>query len=378
MSRKFTLPPNLSLTEIGNHIGGPTKNDITRRMAFAKLKDNADEKRRKIFENYDWQTRRQDVLTKKYDGDITQAIREYIQPSTSKNKVLKELPFEKKIMEEIYEEQHGMRAHRRLRSELKWEKWIARGDDNVPVSKACEKAQLAFGMGNEIVFTRAARVPEEFPTVGKESKNKHKITTKNQAFEVPLIGRTNVGKSSLINTLLNTYVADYDSSPGTTLTANFYCLGSRMTLVDTPGYSYISPMRAPGPRIAAVHELVKSYIEEVAEKRRWCPRMLVCIHAKVGVHGADRYFLDMLEERKIKFSVVMTKTDEVPVKRLIRMTAFTRNLLMNYSHCEELMLVSALQLSGVRKMQNLLSIFGPRQADPHRAIEEEIEVGRIV
>ena len=354
------------------------QNDITRRMAFANLKSNADQRKQQIIANYDWQSRRENVLLKKYDGDITQAIHEHVMPSSSKSKLIREMPFDKKIMEEIYAEQHGKRAHRRLRSELQWERWIAKGDENVPVSRACEKAQLAFGMGKEIELLCAARTPEEFPDYrfrkirGKAYKSKSKV------FEIPFVGRTNVGKSSLINSLLNTYCADYDSSPGTTLTANFYCLGSRMTLVDMPGYSYISPLRAPEQRIQSVHELVKSYMREVADEKRYCPRVFVCVHAKLGIHGPDKYFIDMLEEMKITFSVVLTKTDEVEIKRLVRITAYARNQLMNYSCCEELMLASALQLSGIQKIQNLMSHFGPKYSNGESTPDaDEIDVNRI-
>ena len=380
MPRKVVIPSNLSLHEIGSYIGGSMKDDISRRAAFTKLKSAAEEKKQSMLDNFNWQRRRENVLIKKFDGDVCQAIQEHVAPSSSKNRMINQMPFEKKIMEEIYAEQHGKRAHRKLRSELQWERWIAKGDENVPVSRACEKAQLAFGMGKEIELLCTARVPEEFPTYNFRGKGGRVVfTRKSKVFEIPFIGRTNVGKSSLINALLNTYVADYDSSPGTTITANFYCLGKRMTLVDMPGYSYISPLRAPEARIQSVHKLIKSYLHEIADNKRCCPRVFVCLHAKLGVHGADKYFLDMLEGMKVPFSVILTKTDEVDIKRLVRVTAYTRNTLMNLSHCEELTLASALHLSGIQKIQNLLSHFGPKNHLDSGALEDgELDINRIV
>ena len=382
MAQKIGIPNGLEFSHIAQRLGGPMQRDLRRKIAYDDMRVRTEVASEKFLDNFNTQKKREKVLLDRHDGDIHRAIEDFIQPSTSKNKMLKARPFDSKIVEEIYQEQHGRRFHRQQRKGVDWEKWIARGDTHVPVGKASERAQLLFGMGGQIQLTRAARCPEEFPpTISKKQGESRSAlrTLRRGCFEIPFIGRTNVGKSSLLNSLLNTHVAEYDCTPGTTLCTNFYTVGHHMRLIDTPGYGHVSPLRSPEARVEAAQSMLRAYLRQVSDGQRFCPRVIVCISSELGIHAKDKYYLEFLDQLKVPFSVVMTKTDEVPIKRLIRMTDLTRCQLVHYPGCVELMLTSALQLSGIRRLQNLIGTFARKPSDSPIELEpENVNFNRIV
>ena len=120
-----------------------------------------------------------------------------------------------------------------------------------------------------------------------------------------LSGRSNVGKSSLINKLLNRKsLARVSGEPGKTITINYYDIDSAMYLVDLPGYGYAK--RAPED-IKKWSRLVEGYFSNNPE--------LVCviqlIDLKVGITKDDAQMLDWLYETKTPFFIVATKYDKL-------------------------------------------------------------------
>lgn len=118
-------------------------------------------------------------------------------------------------------------------------------------------------------------------------------------------GRSNVGKSSLINKLLNRKsLARVSGEPGKTITINYYDIDSAMYLVDLPGYGYAK--RAPED-IKKWSRLVEGYFADNPE--------LVCvvqlIDLKVGITKDDAQMLDWLYETKTPFFIVATKYDKL-------------------------------------------------------------------
>ena len=380
--KKFIIPNGMTFDQISEHIGDPhTKQEIMRNKAYADISTASETAGQNLIDNFDWQKKREQHLLKRHNGDIYAALEEFVTKSPeSATQQLKSRAIDKKIYEEIFQEQHGKRIKHGLRKGLQWEHWIAHGDDSRPITKASDKAQIMFGMGGDVRLMASAKVPEHFPNdVNLGAANNHKERRRAKSvFEIPLIGRTNVGKSSLLNSLLNTHVADYDCTPGTTLACNFYDVAGQMRFVDCPGYGHVSPVRAPTPTIEMAQATMRRYLHQVSEGKRNCPRVLLCISADLGIHAGDKKMVELLEQLRIRFTVVMTKTDEVEIRRLARMIDYTRCQLVHYQHCEELMLTSASSLAGIMKLQNLIGSFGSRKQDSATGYLEDVDFKKIM
>lgn len=121
--------------------------------------------------------------------------------------------------------------------------------------------------------------------------------------EVALAGRSNVGKSSLLNALVGrSGLARTSDTPGRTQELNFFDLAGRLVLVDMPGYGYA---RAPKAVVEAWTELVFTYL-------RGRPGLaLVCllIDARHGLKASDRETMRLLARAAVPFRVVLTKVD---------------------------------------------------------------------
>eukprot|EP00760_Papus_ankaliazontas_P005337 PhM_4_TR12509/c0_g1_i1/m.65037 len=300
------------------------------------------------------QQRRESHLIQKHNGNVFDALEEFLRPTQSMNSYLKTMRVDRSILEEIYREQHGRRHEYELRKGQHWERWIAQGSNNWAVLKASERAQLVFGMGTEVKMLAAARHVRDFPPLHTRQQRR-KV-----GLEVPIIGRVNVGKSSFLNAVLNAFVAEYDTAPGTTLTANFYNLPNAVTFVDLPGYGFVSPLRAPKEKADDAQALTWHYLNEAANGKRNVRRVFILLDADFGIRGADKGWLDKLEMLGLDFSVILCRTDEVPILRLARKVDYVRTQLVHYTHCKELMMVSSLRLSGITQIQNLVANFGYR------------------
>jgi GTP-binding protein len=123
--------------------------------------------------------------------------------------------------------------------------------------------------------------------------------------EVAFAGRSNAGKSSLLNALVGCDLARISRTPGTTKRLAFYRLGSRLTLVDLPGYGYAAKGRAT---VAAWQGMVARYFEQ----RRVLRCVCLLIDAKVGPKDSDRTALASLAAFGIATRIVATKIDRAP------------------------------------------------------------------
>lgn len=123
--------------------------------------------------------------------------------------------------------------------------------------------------------------------------------------EVAFAGRSNVGKSSLINGLTGRKsLARSSNTPGRTRQINFFSLADRLLLVDLPGYGYA---RASKTEIAAWTALVEDYLRGRPTLRRTC----LLIDARHGFKSSDMTVMDMLESAAVVYQVVLTKCDKL-------------------------------------------------------------------
>ena len=123
--------------------------------------------------------------------------------------------------------------------------------------------------------------------------------------EVCFAGRSNVGKSSLINALTGRKsLARASNTPGRTQEINYFALGAARYLVDLPGYGYAE---APLPVVEKWQRLLKNYLQG----RQTLRRAFVLIDTRHGVKAVDAEILAMLDKAAVTFQVVLTKADKV-------------------------------------------------------------------
>lgn len=123
--------------------------------------------------------------------------------------------------------------------------------------------------------------------------------------EVAFAGRSNVGKSSLLNALVGRKnLARASSEPGRTREINLFKLGDAIRLVDLPGYGYA---KAPKTEIARWNALVRDYLRG----RQGLKRLFLLIDSRHGLKANDSEVMDTLDGAALVYQIVLTKTDKI-------------------------------------------------------------------
>ena len=128
--------------------------------------------------------------------------------------------------------------------------------------------------------------------------------------EVAFAGRSNVGKSSLINALAGRRnLARTSNTPGRTQELNFFALGEGLRLVDMPGYGYAE---APLAKVKAWNALILDYLRGRPNLRR----VYVLVDARHGLKPNDEAVMDTLDKAAVSYQLVLTKADKVKPSEL--------------------------------------------------------------
>lgn len=163
--------------------------------------------------------------------------------------------------------------------------------------------------------------------------------------EYAFIGRSNVGKSSLINMLVSKpNMARVSSSPGKTITINHYIINDSWFLVDLPGYGYAR-------RSKTMREEWEHSLEDFLKNRENLQCLFVLIDSRIDPQDSDLEFLNFLGNLEVPFSIVFTKIDKLnQSQRAKNMKAFTDEVLKNWEVLPPVFQTSAVEKKGRDKI----------------------------
>jgi GTP-binding protein len=123
--------------------------------------------------------------------------------------------------------------------------------------------------------------------------------------EIAFVGRSNAGKSSLVNALTGRKsLARVSQTPGATRQINFFNLGDRLMLVDLPGYGFAKRSKTEAEQW---QEMIFSYLRQRARLRR----VALLIDARRGVMESDLQVMTLLDRSAVSYGLVLTKADEL-------------------------------------------------------------------
>jgi GTP-binding protein len=137
--------------------------------------------------------------------------------------------------------------------------------------------------------------------------------------EVAFAGRSNVGKSSLLNALTNrNSLARTSNTPGRTQELNFFDVGEPLTLrlVDMPGYGFA---KAPKDIVRKWRFLINDFLRGRQELKR----VLVLVDSRHGLKDVDREIMEMLDKAAVSYRIVLTKADKIKPTELAVIAAQT-------------------------------------------------------
>ncbi|QTA37832.1 YihA family ribosome biogenesis GTP-binding protein [Thermosipho ferrireducens] len=183
------------------------------------------------------------------------------------------------------------------------------------------------------------------------------IYGKNDTYPPPLsgeyafVGRSNVGKSTLLNILMNRNMAKVSKKPGKTRSINFYLINNKFYFVDLPGYGYAKAS-------ISERERWKKIIENYFKSRKWNIKILfVLIDGRHELQKNDKVLIEWLKSLEIPFCVVLTKMDKLKNSERKGSVKYYQNILKEFG---EYIIIpySSVTKEGVEEILELIETFG--------------------
>ena len=168
--------------------------------------------------------------------------------------------------------------------------------------------------------------------------------------EVAFVGRSNAGKSSLVNALTGRKsLARVSQTPGATRQINFFNLGGHMMLVDLPGYGFAKRSKTEAQ---AWQEMIFSYLRGRSRLRR----VALLIDARRGVMDTDEQVMELLDRAAVSYGLVLTKGDELkPAARETALTAAAAAAALHTAALADVQLTSSLSGDGIPALRTHLA-----------------------
>jgi len=170
--------------------------------------------------------------------------------------------------------------------------------------------------------------------------------------EYAFIGRSNVGKSSLINMLTNKHkLAQVSSTPGKTVMINHFLINDEWYIVDLPGYGY-----AKTPK--NIRAALKIMIEDYIRKREQLTMLFVLIDGRLEPQKIDVDFINYLGENQIPFALIFTKADKLSKTALNKnIESFKNKLSEMWEELPQMFVESAETKMGKQEILEYISLF---------------------
>ena len=166
-----------------------------------------------------------------------------------------------------------------------------------------------------------------------------------QFAEYAFVGRSNVGKSSLINAIVSEQIARTSNTPGRTQSLNLFNIDDKLMLVDLPGYGYARVSKDQALRW--MHRL-----EEYLLNRSQLRRLFILIDSRVGVKDSDLDLMDFCDENGICYQIVYTKKDK-------RIREKSQILVSHENHpamVEQVLETSAEKKYGLEELRDIIGV----------------------
>ncbi len=172
--------------------------------------------------------------------------------------------------------------------------------------------------------------------------------------EFAFIGRSNVGKSSLINMITNhKKLAKTSSRPGKTQLINHFTINNNWYLVDLPGYGYAKVSKQDKNKFQA-------YITDYIIKRANLYCLFVLIDSRHEAQKIDLEFMEWCGEKEVPFAIVFTKTDKLGKNQLVsNITAYKKKLLEAWSDLPAMFLTSSESKEGKEEILDYIAEIAP-------------------
>ncbi len=186
------------------------------------------------------------------------------------------------------------------------------------------------------------------PPVFKIGATKESDLPINNIEEVAFIGRSNVGKSSLINAITNSKIAVVSKTPGRTKQLNFFQVGDKLTIVDMPGYGYA---KASKQEVQNWNKLIFDYLL----KRRNLQRVFLLIDSRHSIKDNDEEMMDILDARGILYQIILTKIDEIKPLELQSKVLTIENIFKDHPALYgEVLFASSKENLGISQIRELI------------------------